>query len=77
VLEKVARLRRPFDQLALLELIELVTDLARISRSSNQDKKYVVKKVVRYEQRNDDRRCQPKYPNNVQGTALLLRLMEL
>src|ERR1700682_2586091 len=29
VLEKVARLRCPLDQLALLELIQLVTDLAR------------------------------------------------
>jgi hypothetical protein len=67
VFEKVAWLRCPLDQLALLELIQHVADLARVLRLSHQEKKYVVKKVVCYEQRNDDRRDQPKRQNNVQG----------
>src|SRR5215472_18626167 len=70
VLEKVVRLRRPLDQLALLELIQLVTDLARVLRSSHQEKKYVMKKVVCHDQYNDDRRYQLKYQNNVQGRSL-------
>jgi hypothetical protein len=42
--------------LALLELIKPVADLARVLRLSHQEKKYVVNKVVHYEQRDDDRR---------------------
>jgi hypothetical protein len=55
--EEVTRLRSPLDQLALLELIQLVADSACVPRLSDQDKKYVMKKVVRYDQHNDDRRC--------------------
>jgi hypothetical protein len=56
VLEKVVRLRCPLDQLALLESIKLVADLARVLQLSHQEKKYVVNKVVHYEQRDDGRR---------------------
>src|SRR5258708_22582247 len=49
VFEKVARPRRPLDQLALLELIQLVADLARVLWLSYQEKKYVMKNVVCYE----------------------------
>jgi hypothetical protein len=70
VLEKVARLRCPLDQLALFELIQFVADPARVPRLSHQEKKYVMKKVVGYEQRNDDGRCQLKYQNNVQSCSL-------
>jgi hypothetical protein len=56
--------------LALLELIELVADPACVLRSSHQKKEYVMKKVVCHEQRNDDRRCQLKYQNNVQSCSL-------
>ena len=67
VLEKVARLRRPLDQLALLELIQFVADLARVLRLSHQEKTYVMKNVVCHEQRDDDRCDQLKRQNNVQG----------
>jgi len=70
VLEKVFRLWCPLDQLALFELIQLVADLARVLRLGHQEKKYVMEKVVCYEQRDDDRRYQLKYQNNVQGCSL-------
>jgi hypothetical protein len=70
VFEKVVWLRCPLDYLALLKLIQLVADLARVLRMSHQEKKYVVKKVVCYDQRNQDRRYQLKYQDNVQGRSL-------
>src|SRR6266576_2705105 len=69
VLEKVARLRCPLDQLALLELIQLVTDLARVLRLSHQEKKYVMKNVVCHEQRDHYRNDQLKRQNDVQGCS--------
>src|SRR5467141_938521 len=69
VLEKVARLRCPLDQLALLELIQLVADLARVLRLSHQEKKYVMKNVVCYQQRDHDRHDQLKRQNNVQDCS--------
>src|SRR6202035_313632 len=67
--EIVARLRCPLDQLALLELIQLVADLARVPGSSHQEKKDVMKSVVCHKQRDDDRRYQLKRQNNVQGRS--------
>jgi hypothetical protein len=55
--------------LALLELIQLVADLARVLRLSHQEKKHVMKNVVCYEQRDDDRHDQLKRQNNVQGCS--------
>ena len=69
MLEKVARLRCPLDQLALFELILLVADPARVLRLSHQEKKYVMKNVVCHEQRDDDRYDQLKRQNNVQGCS--------
>ena len=69
VLEIVVRLRCPLDQLALLELIQLVADLARVPRLGHQEKKYVMKKVVSYEQRDGDRHYQLKYQYNVQSCS--------
>ncbi|MGC1318535.1 MAG: class I SAM-dependent methyltransferase, partial [Pseudolabrys sp.] len=56
-----------FDAIYALESIQLVADLARVLRLSHQEKKYVMKNVVCYEQRDDDRRDQLKRQNNVQG----------
>src|SRR5258705_8470844 len=69
VLEKVARLRCPLDQLALLEFIQLVTDLSRVLRLSHQGKKYVMKNVVCHEQRDHYRNDQLKRQNTVQGCS--------
>ena len=59
-LSVVARLRCPHNQLALLDLIQLVADLAPVLRLSHQEKKYVMKYVVCYEQRDDNRHDQLK-----------------
>ncbi len=58
VLETVVRPRCPLGQLALLEFIQLVADLARVLRIRDEEKKDVVKEVVHDEQRDDDRRHQ-------------------
>src|SRR6267154_1378409 len=60
VLEKVAGLRSPLDQLALLELVQLAADLARVLRLGHQEKKYVMKSVVCCEQCDGDRHDQLK-----------------
>jgi hypothetical protein len=70
VLEKVVRLRSPVDQLALLELVQRVADLACVLRLSHQEKEYVMKNVVRDNQRNDDRPNQLNYKNDVQGRSV-------
>ena len=49
VLEKVARQRCPLDQLALLELIQLVADFLASFGLAHQEKQNVMKNVVCYE----------------------------
>jgi hypothetical protein len=59
--EKVVRLWRPLNQLALLEFIQLVANFARVLRSGHQKKQHVMKQVVCHKQRTDDGRYQLKY----------------
>jgi hypothetical protein len=55
--------------LALLELIQLVADLARVPWLRHQKKEYVMKNVVGDEQRDHDRHDPLKRQNNVQGCS--------
>jgi hypothetical protein len=61
VLEEVVRPRLPLDQLASFEFIQLVANLACVLRLGDQEKKYVMKEIVHYEQPGRDRRHQYEY----------------
>jgi hypothetical protein len=56
MLEKVVHPRCPLDELALLEFIQLVAELACVLRMRDEEKKDVMKKVVCHEEPDDDRR---------------------
>ena len=70
VLEEIVRLRRPFDQLAPLELVQLMTDLARVLGMRGEQEQDVVEQVVGHERAGDDRPRPEKHRNSIH--ALLL-----
>ena len=66
MLEEVVRPRRLLDQLAPFEFIQLVANLACVLRLRDQEKKYVMKEIIHYEQPDRDRRRQYEYRSHIQ-----------